>query len=76
MSGAGGITQAGATVAPGRAITASMPGMDTSTAIPGTTVLPPSRTRVGTGIIAIDERGGLSPLVAAKTAPHPRLSEL
>ena len=67
-----GITQAGAIVAPGPATTASTPGTDTSTAIPGMIV--PTRAGIA---IAIDGRGRrLAPLVAAETAAHPRLSEL
>jgi hypothetical protein len=53
-----------------------MPGMATSTAIPGMTVRPRLATRAGIAI-AIDGRGRrLAPLVAAETTAHPRLSEL
>ena len=76
MSEPRGITQAGATAALGPATIASMPGMDTSTAIPGMTALRRSPTRAGTAIAINGRERLLSPLVAAETTAHSRLSKL
>jgi hypothetical protein len=75
MSEPRGITQAGVIAA--HSITASMPGMDTSTAILGMTAHLRMLTRVGIDIIVIEgANGALSPLVAAEASAHSRLSKL